>query len=319
VRVASLVLLTVLAARASAQPDAAEPAPVAPGPAAADADRVGQPLIAEAEQLGKDGKLELALAKVREASVRFPSAAHDCLAALTYFRLGRLTAAELHLDLAVSRGDRAPGWCRDVIKDVEEALARRGYTRVDVAVEPADAIVRVDDVVVRGGHALWLPPGTAAVRASATGFDDEQARPEVPAGGAPMAARLTLHRHVDAPTPPERVRVVTTPTGIAPRKLAGWSLIGGGAVIAGAGAVFHVLAIRARDAADARFTDEPAFASERDRFERDRVLAIGGYAVGGAALIAGVYLIATGSVERRDVDVALVPHGAVLSMSWALP
>src|SRR6185436_5763831 len=128
-----------------------------------------------------------------------------------------------------------------------------------------------------------------------------------------------LHPHVDAPPPPERVRVVDRPTGIAPRKLAGWSLIGGGAVVAGAGAVFHVLALRAKSAADSHFTDEPAFEDQRKTFDRDRALAIGGYAIGGAALVAGVYLVATGRAEQEGVDVALVPHGAVLSMSWALP
>ncbi len=192
----TLVLIVAIVAGASAAAAAApqpDDAPLTEGAAAAGAVAGGAALIAEGEALGKAGKYEVALARFRAAAAAFPSATHDCYVALTYFRLGGLTAARLYLDSAGRRGDEVPGWCSGRLEDQLTAeLARRGYVAVDIAVTPADAVVSAGEVRVVGGRRTWLPPGPIAVTAERAGYERATEDAAIPASAPASGVAITL-------------------------------------------------------------------------------------------------------------------------------
>ncbi|MCE9579201.1 MAG: hypothetical protein K8W52_39120 [Deltaproteobacteria bacterium] len=306
----TLVLVVAIVAGASA-PAAAAPqpddAPLADGAAAQGAVASGAALIAEGEALGKAGKYEVALARFREAARAFPSATHDCYVALTYFRLGGLTAARLYLDSAHRRGDEVPGWCSGRLEDQLGAeLARRGYVAVDIAVKPADAIVSTGDVRVVGGRRTWLPPGPIAVTAERAGYERATQDAAIPASAPASGVAITLQLR--------RPVVHVTPH----RRWLAYATIVGGVALAAGGAAFHAAAIDQRDQANRFYADDPRFAPFDRQFQRDRALAIGGYVAGAAVITAGVYLVVRSHRASPPVEVALAPDRVMVSTTWSL-
>ncbi len=305
----TLVLIVAIVAGASAAAAAApqpDDAPLTEGAAAAGAVAGGAALIAEGEALGKAGKYEVALARFRAAAAAFPSATHDCYVALTYFRLGGLTAARLYLDSAGRRGDEVPGWCSGRLEDQLTAeLARRGYVAVDIAVTPADAVVSAGEVRVVGGRRTWLPPGPIAVTAERAGYERATEDAAIPASAPASGVAITLRLRRPV------VRVARHRPWLA------YATIVGGVALAAGGAAFHAAAVEQRDQANRFYADDPRFAPLDTRFQRDRALALGGYVAGAAVITAGVYLIVR-SRRRAPIEVALAPGRVVVSSAWSL-
>jgi tetratricopeptide (TPR) repeat protein len=296
-----LVVVVGMHAPALAAPD---DAPLADGPAVAGAVAAGAALRAEGDALGKAGKYELALARFRAAAGQFPSATHDCYVALTYFRLGGLTAARAYLDSAHRRGDEVPGWCAGRLEDQLTAeLARRAYLAVAVTVTPADAIVAIGDLRVRGGRQVWLAPGPVTVTSARAGFDPQRQDATIPATAPARGVAIALHlaRHVDAP-------VHHRPW------LAYGALAVGGALAAG-GAVMHATALDTRAAAQQFYAKDPRFAPLDARFQLQRALALGGYAAGAVAIAAGVYLLIRARGAEHPLAVAVGPASVLVSVT----
>ncbi|HEX7841421.1 MAG TPA: tetratricopeptide repeat protein [Kofleriaceae bacterium] len=91
-----------------------------------------------------------------------------------------------------------------------------------------------------------------------------------------------------------------------------------GAAIGVTGAAFHTLAWQTRD----HLTKEPspdAYLADRHTFELRRGIAIGGYAVGGAALATGLVLalLAGDRKEVPQLSAAITPGGAAVVMGWS--
>jgi hypothetical protein len=102
------------------------------------------------------------------------------------------------------------------------------------------------------------------------------------------------------------------------RRIAGLAIAGGGALVAIAGSYFAIDASRAqREVADfyANGGDWSQIADVDARGHRDHALAITGFAIGGAALVAGATVYWLG---RRERAVAIVPArgGGEVVLSW---
>ncbi|HEU4730889.1 MAG TPA: tetratricopeptide repeat protein [Kofleriaceae bacterium] len=86
-----------------------------------------------------------------------------------------------------------------------------------------------------------------------------------------------------------------------------------GAAVAAIGATAHVLAWRTHDGLE-HPSDYDTYLADRDRFERERAFAIGGYAVGAAALATGLVLSLTAHRgEGPAIAAALTPGGATMT------
>jgi hypothetical protein len=102
------------------------------------------------------------------------------------------------------------------------------------------------------------------------------------------------------------------------RRLAGLALAGGGALLAAAGTYFTIDASRAQKEVADFYAHGGAWSDIADvdaRGHRDHELAIAGFAIGGAAILAGATLYMLGHRERA---VAIVPArgGGQVVMSW---
>jgi hypothetical protein len=320
-RLAFIMLLVMGGAAVRAEP-------IVDGPAAPGAVEQGRALIKEGEALALEGKLEQALVRFLEAASRFPSARHDCYAALGSFRLGRLTAARLHLDVARHRGDALPDWCAQTLPGKLGAeLTRRGYLRVAVKVTPAEAVVRVGDAEFAGGRDVWLPPGEAAFEARHEGFAPFAHGERIASEG--QLVDVELSAVVPAPAqvaaaaaPPPEASVRDTPTAAPDHgwRTAGIALITGGGAALAAGVIFHVRAGSLHDQANDLFTDDPRYAATVSDFETARALAIGGYVVGAAAVAVGIGLLWHRSPRSR-ATVSMTPGrtGGMVSLTFATP
>lgn len=100
-------------------------------------------------------------------------------------------------------------------------------------------------------------------------------------------------------------------------RLGMYLMIGGGAVAA-AGGVTYLVAWRTSDRLAGPHDVEP-FVSESQRFRLEQKLGYAGFAVGGAALAAGLVLAYTarGRSDRPQVAAAIVPGGATVVVAWS--
>jgi hypothetical protein len=333
----ALAFLMLVAGPASAQVE-----PVRGGPAVKGAVAAGASAVAEGVTLGKAGKYEIALGRFEEAARQFPSATHECYVALANLRIGRLTHARLHMDIGDERGDQVPAWCgRDLRKELDAQLEKRGFAPVTIKVEPDDAVVAVGDLRMIGGRTLWLPPGPVTVSAGRAGYGDEQVQGRVPERESESDTVITVllryvtvepvkplepepvERQPGAPveaegTPETKVEIAAAPP--PGRPLAGWILTGVGAAAVGVGVWFHVAAADTRSRADELATTDPDFAALDSDFSRQRAFAIGGYAVGAVAIGVGTYLLLRPREGRRPARAGLQvgARGALVVLGWEL-
>ena len=129
---------------------------------------------------------------------------------------------------------------------------------------------------------------------------------------APQPAPVPALHAAPAPAP-----AIDADTGRG-RRRAGLVMMAGGALVAAAGTYFAIDASHAqREVADfyAHGGDWNDIAAVDARGRRDHVLAIAGFAAGGAALLAGATIYLTGHRERA---VAVVParSGGEVVLSW---
>ncbi len=306
-----LVLTACLLGAASAVA-AAQPAPIVDDrPATPGAIEAGAVLVAEGTALGGQNRYEQALTRFLVAADRHPSATHDCLVALAYARIGRLTPARLWLDAAARRGDVRPPWCAStLVDDVTAQLATRGFVAIEVVVTPADAEVWIgDDVHVRGGRTIWLPPGEVAVRAQRTGHQPVERRDPVVAG-----ARLVLDLPAIVATPDRPVRAAPPPS--ASRSRLPWLVAGAGGAALIAGGVFHALAAGTRADANAESPASGSFATLDARFVQQRAVALSLYGAGAVGVGVGLWLATrSGDEPQRGAGLTVGRGGGAVTWS----
>jgi tetratricopeptide (TPR) repeat protein len=127
------------------------------------------------------------------------------------------------------------------------------------------------------------------------------------------------------PPPPKvehpviKTHVVEDPDAGHTQRLAGLATIGGGALLVAAGVYFAVDASHAqRDVAAFYQTggDWSEIASVDARGHRSHWLAVGGFALGGAAIAAGATLYMLGRNDERAVAIVPTPTGGEVLVRW---
>lgn len=300
-----VVLLGTLTAPATAQPGDAGDSPEA--------------LVAEGERLARDGRIAESLPYFRKAAAREPSGKHECLVALTYFRLVRHPEAWLHIERAKLLGGR-PEWCGDsmLVRDVMRALEGGGFAPVEIDTEPSGAQLSVSSLAPEEALAapvrVWLPWGTQRVRVVHGGYEPREI--DVVVEGKD-AIRLSVALEPSGTSAGEDTGDLGPSAGDQPRRERDrrgsprrwpWGLVVVGAASLVGGAGFHLAAASSRATA-ADLYDGPEYEAEIDRFRLRRTAAIGLYAAGAVLTATGVVLLARRRGERAEaaVDVALVP------------
>ncbi len=254
----------------------------------APAERPVAELVAEGEQLAQSGKIAESLPLFREAAQREPSAHHECLVALTFFRLGRPPEARLRLDRAATAGGERPDWCGAGMLggDVDRALADGAFAPVAIAIVPAaDVVISAlsPGEVVAAPATVWLPWGTHRVTAGTR-------QVEVVVSGKDTIP-LKIEPVVPSATEPRRPLGPTEVPVKGPRKSKlGWVVLGAGVAALGAGAGFHVAASSSRSNAMELYAGA-AFDAERDRFATRRTIAISCYVTGAVVSAFGAWLV----------------------------
>jgi hypothetical protein len=333
-----LVAAALLLARATPAL-ADEPWIIEAGPEAADAAKAGASAVAQAQKLGKKKQYLEAVTLLEDTARRWPSAVHDCNLSLAYLRAGALTRAQLLWDVAGLRNAARPTWCTGpMVQQLSTALRAAGFVPLTINTVPPDAVIQVGGVTTRGVHVVWLPAGRHVVSVTAAGHEAGRAEVDVAAPTASVTITLAVEgaakaeepsapapEPAPAPAPEPAPMPIADPvvTAPAPRReptlWPAWVAAGAGGGARITAAIFHISAIDARDDADRRYRIHPAFDDARDRFARDRAIAITGYAVGAAALgvAAWWYLGHAGSGEAT-VSAAIGPDSAAVSVAWPL-
>jgi len=299
------VLVASLAGPATAQPE--KPPETAAG------------LVAEGERLAREGRIAESLPMFRRAAEREPSGKHECLVALTYFRLERHPEAWLHIERARALGKR-PSWCGDevLVRDVERALDKGGFAPVEIDAKPSGAQLTVSSFApeekLRAPVRVWLPWGRQRVRVEHEGYRPREV--EAVVEGKQTIQLDVVLEPVEAVAGPEEVEpgIASNTARDDRRATAGgrsrwpWGLVVVGAAALVGGAGFHLAAASSRDAA-AEMYDGPAYEAEIDRFRIRRTAAIGLYAAGALVTATGVVLLMRRGGERKPggAGIALVP------------
>jgi tetratricopeptide (TPR) repeat protein len=177
--------------------------------------------------------------------------------------------------------------CHDRAQRPEEALKEyRLYLDLapngDVADEARDEVARLTPIVDKRAA------DRKAAQAAEEAARRERERREVMSRPPPPASRVPLY------------------------------IMGAGALVVAVGGVSHVLALRTRGELETA-PDIDIYFADRDTFKLQRNVAIGAYAVGGAAVLTGLVLKLTVFRQRGapEVSAALSPHGALVTMGWS--
>jgi tetratricopeptide (TPR) repeat protein len=211
--------------------------------------------------------------------------------------------------------------------DFDRALAEY-RTALDLSAEPSlifnvalchDRANRPEEALKAFQHYLELAPNgsvaeeargdiarlTPIVEKIVADRDAEQAR-----------QREAAARRADADHQAE-VALRTTAARNRRARLARLVLVGGGMVV-GAGAVTHFVAHQHVDRV-ASDKDPAHYLDDRNTLLVERDVAYGAYAVGGAALAAGLILAFTarGADDGPRVSAAIIPGGATLGVAWS--
>lgn len=293
-----------------------------PGPEATDAQELGAAEVARAQKLAKAKQYAEAAAVLEALSKKLPAAVHDCNLALAYLRAGALTRAKLVWDLSGLRNGKRPAWCTgDVSTQLSTALRAAGFVPTTIDVVPPDAVLEVGGVAMRGMRTVWLPPGQASITASAPDKVTQTLQAAVvapstrvaitleapaPAVVEPDAGVPVVSPPSDAAVPPVEAAPVdaarTAPEREGPPPLLvvngtpiGYRYIALTTAVAGwlSAGVFGVLALRARDSANAVYATDPDFEARRHEYTTYRWAAVGSVGLGVLATAVTVYLFAT--------------------------
>lgn len=314
----ALGLVAPRAARAAGEPLTAE-----------DTRRV-EALAAEAKAHRDAGRLDQAIAKLKEAIHIYPAAWLLYNLGRTYEDAGDDAMAKAHYELCLTKEPEAAVKTR-----AEEGLVRvatrlaPGRLRVDVS--PVGTLVTVDGAP-RGRTPIEpfeLAPGAHRVRLERDGFLPLEQDVTVPAGGEAVVQQAL----VALPAPPREIVIIEDEEPAAP---AGpyspwqWVTLGTGAALLGGGVALFVLGEadlqEVRDA-DGFGTGRPVDMTARqardleDSGNAKRVSGIALMGVGGAALATSVVLFVLaatdagdGAVSAPQATAAPVPGGAVFGL-----
>src|SRR5690349_7696048 len=128
-------------------------------------------LRTQGDALARARRFEEAIAAFKQAEKEEPRADHDCFIALAYRRLERWGQAEMFharcRERVAAAGGAEPVWSAQVASEIRDGLAKSGYARVSIAVEPASAapgaLVTVSSFAPDESFApprtIWLPAG----------------------------------------------------------------------------------------------------------------------------------------------------------------
>lgn len=316
------LLVSWFRAPASGQPDDAwviEPAPEGP-----QSIKAGAAELERALGLAKKKDYAEAASVLEVVARRFPAALHDCNLSLAYLRAGALTRAQLLWDVSGLRNAARPNWCTgDLSSQLSTALRAAGYVPVSIDV-PADAVIEVAGVKVRGIKVLWLATGPATIAAHAPGKLDVVKQIDVTAPSARVEIELVAPpvETPDAAVPVDAPAIVPDATPIVPppppREIETSSTlryISAGSAIAGwlGGATFYFLARSARNDANELLPSEPAFDDATSRFETRRILAYSLFAVG--AIATGYF--AYDVIKKPNKRITIQPTGSGVAIGGA--
>ncbi len=314
---------------------------VAPARVLADDAQAAQSAFAEAEQLAKQRQFSEAIAKFREADRLAPSAKYDCFVSLAYRRLERWSLAKLY---SVRCGERAtaadpePAWMASVRTEIDAAISRAGLVEVRLVVQPAEVAAEAQLEVSHLGAdsfppgTIALPPGDHQVIARAPGHsatteitvrgpDAEEVVIDLAAKSAePVAEPASGQNTVEPPATPVEAApirdVAPAPhgdTGRGPWPIAAFSVAGAAAV---GGAIFHIKAVGTKSDAERSGQEYDRL---RDRFGRERAIALSLYAAGVVAAGVGAYLWLRSPGDRgAGITASATPieGGAIVQLSW---
>lgn len=299
-------------------------------PVAAHAETADE-LVAEGQELARQGRIGDALARFRAADAAEPRPVNSCLIGLAYLRGGALGNAELSFTQCHRRAQATPlpAWVAKEEQDLAQRLAASELGTVTLTVDPAITTLTVpallDGAAFPATRTLHLPAGTHRIAGrTAAGRElaisiDVRARGTHTGTLTPAATPPTTGptSPVDLSTgqppvgmPPERAAPVTRSRSIVPTVL----LATGGAALV-AGGLVHVLKVGpARsdlDAADSAASYDDLLAD----YTGPRNVTVALYAVGAAAVITGAVL----GWRRTDapvVSASVGDGGAAFAISW---
>jgi hypothetical protein len=182
--------------------------------------------VAEGEKLARAGLYAESIARFKAAERLAPRAAHDCLIALSYFRLKRLGQANLFMQRCAARAsgdDPAPSWVVSMGNDVKAAIGAADLAAVTLTVRPAEAAGKArftcsafasDEAFTPG--TFHLPAGQHTLRVEADGFApvDKQV---TAASRQPVAVEITLEASAAPEPDPAAASTAAAPaSGAAP-------------------------------------------------------------------------------------------------------
>lgn len=253
-----------------------------------------------------------------------------------YAKLGKTASAWTSFrdaaEIAHKRADPREGKIRDRVSKLEATLSNLVIT---VAEPSADVEVREDGALV--GRAIWgspvpVDPGTHSIAASATGKQTWTSEVEVPATAGQLQVQVppleATPVAASAPTVAQPPKTPESPPGPAPNEtrtsglfglstqsLAGWSLVGAGAIGVGVGIVFTLKRSNEVDARDSICptgvcpqaeldADRAAIARHTSDARTDGTIATIGYVAGGVLAAGGVVLLLT---DRHSSNVGFTP------------
>lgn len=298
-------------------------------PVAAHAETADE-LVAEGQELARQGRIGDALARFRAADAAEPRPVNSCLIGLAYLRGGALGNAELSFTQCHRRAQATPlpAWVAKEEQDLAQRLAASELGTVTLTVDPTVTTLTVpallDGAAFPATRTLRLPAGTHRIAGrTAAGRElalsiDVRARGThdgrlAPAASASTESPTEEPATLTGPTPPLDVALrapVAPSRSIVPTVL----LATGGAALV-AGGLVHVLAVRPARA-DLDEADSPtAYDDLLDDYTGPRNLTVALYAVGAAAVITGAVL----GWRRTDapvVSASVGDSGAAFAISW---
>ena len=297
-------------------------------PVAAVAQPSADDLRGSGEQAAREGRYSEAIAAFKASNKLQPRATNYCLIGLAYTRRELWPQAEVMIDRCktlATASDPLPDWLPALETALAERLASVDVAPIELVVEPAasHAELTVSSFAPDEQFAprtIHLPPGRHVVIASAQGYDDAQQTIEV-TDKHPQRVVITLHVHgaavpVPAPVPQP------PPQRAAPSKVP-MVVIGAGAAVIAAGAIYHLAVLRpaANRLADATdSTPDPALYDRwSHRYDVRRATTVGLYAAGALTIGIGVVLKLT-VFEHAEAPVQVsatsTDGGGIVSVGW---
>lgn len=323
--VAAMAIAPLVVRAGSADGWVIEPTPEDSGAAAA-----GAADVARAQDLARNKQYVEAVQLLEQVDREHPASVNDCNLALAYLRAGVLTRAQLLWDVSAARGGDRPAWCTgDLAKQLSTALRAAGFVPVTIDASPADAVIEIGGVAMRGVGVVWLAPGPYTIVARAPGHADSSSPVSIKAPSARIVISLAAPEVARAPdarmaatdfdsiAPPDAGAAVVA----APSEWPAWVALGGGAAALGVGAIFHARALSAKDDGDHAYVGSQDLTDAQDRFASARDGAIAGYAIGAIAIGFGAWWWMDHRQHEHApaIGAAIGAHGGALTLTWGMP